>query len=222
MDGNESRPGLVGNRMVLIGAVLYLLEWVAIIATGIAVPVGADASRADLMAAYSGHEDALGWAAGWFSVVLLGRILLVTGLRTAFADSGRRQPLMDLAVAAMAVGVALEIASYAMAAGGSWLVANDGTFGQVRGLDGAALAVNGMLWGPTGVAVLCCGIAMWRAALFPRVLAALALLPGGLLALVGLALQSPRFADLADALSTGALVMWVWMIWTGVIVWRAK
>ena len=61
----DARPQLVGNRLVLVGAVLYLLEWVAIIAAGIGAPVGAAASTQDLLTAYVGHAQALGWPAGW-------------------------------------------------------------------------------------------------------------------------------------------------------------
>src|SRR3954453_10450108 len=135
MEGEDTQGLLVGNRVVLIGSVLYLLEWVAILGANFSVPLGADATRAQLLSGYVGHEDALGWAAGWFSVVLLGRILIVTGLRAALADSGRRQPLMDFATAAMAVGVALEVATYGIVAGTSWAGAHGATTGALRMLD---------------------------------------------------------------------------------------
>src|SRR4051812_3045914 len=86
---NSDRASLVGNRLVLAGSVLYLLEWVAIVTASVSVPLGATASAADLAKSYAGNAEALGWAAGWFSVVLLGRILIMTGLRTALAASGR-------------------------------------------------------------------------------------------------------------------------------------
>jgi len=41
--------------------------------------------------------------------VLLGRILFVVGLRKAFRDSGHESALLDFAVGAMAVSVAIEI-----------------------------------------------------------------------------------------------------------------
>jgi hypothetical protein len=193
---------------------------VAIIAASVNVPLGANASSSQLLDAYSGHEQALGWAAGWFSVVLLGRILITTGLRTALVDSARPQPVMDLAVAAMAVGVAVEIASYALAAAASWLLAHGGTAAQVSVLDAAAFDLNGLLWGPTGVALLCCGIAMWRSALFPRILTGLGVVSGLLLTLVGLVVQAPRLAGLAEGLTSGAFLFWFWMLWTGVLLGR--
>ena len=101
----------------------YLLEWVAIIwvgALGVGETVVRGASANELLDTYSGHVDALTTMAGWFSLVLLFRILLFIGLRQSLVDSGYRHPLMDFAVAAAAVSVTLEVASYGLgaAAGG--------------------------------------------------------------------------------------------------------
>ncbi|HEU4568348.1 MAG TPA: hypothetical protein VFR99_09965 [Marmoricola sp.] len=217
-----SRPvALVGNRLVLAGAVGYLLEWVAIIVAGVGVPLGAAASGHDVAAAYAGHADSLGWAAGWFSVVLLGRVVLVAGLRSALAASGRPHPLMDVAVAAMAVSVALEIAVYTVAAGAAWSLAHGGSLATVRTLDAVSFQANQALYGPIGVSVLCAAVAMWRSQLFPRVLAGLGVVAGAVLSVLGLAVVAPRFAGLADTFSAAALLMWVWMLWSGVVCWRS-
>ena len=75
---------LVGNRWVLVGGVGYLLEWVAIIwvgALGIGETVVRGASADKLLDTYDGNVDALTTMAGWFSLVLLFRILLFIGLR---------------------------------------------------------------------------------------------------------------------------------------------
>ena len=40
--------------------------------------------------------------------------------------------------------------------------------------------------------------------------------------LLGLAFVSPRFTDIATALGFAALLLWVWMLWTGVVLWRAR
>jgi hypothetical protein len=217
-----SRPALAGNRLVLAGAVLYLLEWVAIIVAAVGVPLGATASAHDLAAAYAGHSDALGWAAGWFCVVELGRVLLMLGLRSALAATGRTHPLMDLAVIAMAVSVALEIVVYAVAAGASWSLDNGGSLATTRALDAVAFQTNMTLYGPAGVSVLCAALAMWRSGAFSRALAGLGAVGGSLLIVIGLALVAPRFSGAADAFSSAALLMWVWMLWTGVVVWRAR
>ena len=213
---------LVGNRLVLVGSVLYLLEWVAIVAASVDAPLGATASARDLVTSYVGHAEALGWAAGWFSVVLLGRILIMTGLRTALADSGRPQPLMDLAVAAMVVSVVLEIATYAVVAGMSWSTGHGGSAASVRALDAVAFKLNDMIYGPLGVSLLCAGAAMWFSGLFGKVLPILALTGGAMATLLGLAFVSPQYADIATALGFAALLLWVWMLWTGVVLWRAR
>lgn len=216
----DPRPTLVGNRMVLAGAVLYLLEWVAIDTARVSVPVGAGASAAKVLDAYVGHASAFAWAAGWFSVVLLGRVLITTGLRSALAASGRPQPLMDLAVVAMAVSVTLEIAVYALTAGASWTLANGGAGGTVRGLDAAAFMLNQMLFGPLGVAVLCSGWAMWRSGLFARVLCLIGIVSGAGGVVLGVAFASPSYAGVAQALNFSVALFWVWMLWTGVVLWR--
>jgi hypothetical protein len=220
MQEGRERQSIVGNRMVLIGAVMYLLEWVAIAAGQAGAPVGPAGSSSDVVATYTGHETGLGWAAGWFSVVLLGRILVMTGLRAALTDSGRPDRLLDFGIAAMAVGVALEIATYGLAAGTAWFASHGGGAAEVGVLDSATSELNGMILGPTGVAALVAGIAMWRSRLFGRVLPVLALLPGVVLVVVGLALAAPSLLGPARALSAVLLLFWGWMLWTGILLWR--
>ena len=218
---DESETGtLAGNRWVLTGAVLYLLEWVAILTTKMGVPVGAGTSAGKILHAYAGHTEAFAWAAGWFSVVLLGRVLIVTGLRTALVDSGRPHPLMDLAVVAMAASVVVEVATYAVTAGAAWTLDHGGSDATVRGLDAAAFMLNQMVYGPLGVAVLCSAWAMWRSTLFPRALCVVGLLAGGGGTLLGLAFSAPGMSGAAGPLSAAVPLFWIWMLWTGVVLWR--
>jgi hypothetical protein len=212
----------VGNRLVLTGALLYLLEWVAIITARLDAPLGAGAPAQSVVAAYSGHAEWFAWAAGWFSVVLLGRILIMAGLRTALADSGRPQPVMDLAVAAMTVSVAIEIAAYAVVAGGAWSFAHGGTSELVRGLDAVAFVLNQMVFGPLGVSLVCAGVAMWKSQLLGRALPSLGLVAGALLSAVGLALTAPRYAAAAQGFTAAVALFWIWMLWLGVVLWRRR
>ena len=104
---------LVGNRLALVGTVLYFLEWVAIAF----LPEVADGSLFGaepevVVAAYRGHSGVIAFAAGWFGVVLLGRVLFAVALRKSFRDSSRDSLLVDFAVGAMIVSVTLEIASF--------------------------------------------------------------------------------------------------------------
>ncbi len=218
---STARPTLVGNRLVLLGALLYLLEWVAIIAAKVNAPLGAGASTRDLLAAYEGRVQSLGWAAGWFSVVLLGRVLIMIGLKTALDRSGREHSLMGLAVAAMLASVVVEVATYAMVSGAAWARAQGSDTSTLRGLDAAAFQLDLMIYGPLGVAMLCAGIAMWTSRLFPRVLSALALVSGALPVCAAVAATAPKLSGLMDALTAAVLLFWVWMLWLGVLLWRA-
>ena len=211
-----------GNRLVLSGAVLYLLEWVAIIAGSVDVPLGAAASTHDLTAAYSGHAEALGWAVGWFCVVEFGRVILIVGLRAALAAPGRDHALMDIAVVAMAVSVALEVVVYAVAAGASWALERGGSLATTRALDAVAFVTSQAVYGPIGVSVLCAAVVMWRSSSFAKPLSALGIVAGVAFTALSLVLVGPRFTSAADAASAAALPMWIWMVWTGVVVWRAR
>ena len=142
-----SRAPLVGNRLMLVGAVVYLLEWVAIIAANVSVPLGADASVHALVTGYAGRANALGWAAGWFSVVLVGRILIMVGLRTSLrmslgmslGDSGRPHALMDVAVSSGLAG-----APWASARSGAHVARAAGfyTWGQVEAGHGCPVSMT--------------------------------------------------------------------------------
>ena len=69
---------LVGNRLALVGTLVYFLEWLAIAfipETGDPALLGED--PAVVVDVYRGEAGASGFAAGWFGLVLLGRILFV-------------------------------------------------------------------------------------------------------------------------------------------------
>jgi hypothetical protein len=78
------RADILGNRVMLLGAVVYLLEWVAIIPAGDTGPVDPDnRSPRAVFDLYAAHPRTVGFLASWVSLVLLGRIVLVLGLRSA-------------------------------------------------------------------------------------------------------------------------------------------
>lgn len=210
---------LVGNRLALVGAILYLLEWVAIIAAGVNVPASFDANATEVLKAYSGHAGAYGWAAGWFSVVLLGRVLFTVGVRSALRESGRPQALMDLAVAAMTVSVALEVATYAIATGIAQAPAGAEA---VRMLDSSAHVLDNVVDGPLAVSVLCTGVAMWQSGLFARWLPALGAGIGAVLTVAALTLLGPSRSNALDAATSVVLLWWVWLLWVGVVLWRRR
>lgn len=216
------RPTVVGNRLVLAGVVLYLLEWVAIIAAHLGVPVGPSGTSGGITGAYTGHVNAFGWAAGWFSVVLLGRVVLVVGLRAALGHDPRVRPLMDVAVVAMAVSVALEVATYAVTAGAAYSLAHDGTAATTAALDAVSWDLNLMVFGPLGVSVLLSALAMWRSTAFARALCGAGGLAGLVLVAQALLFSGPDQSSVAAGFQAGVALFWIWMIWTGIVVWRRR
>ena len=100
------RPQLVGNRLALAGVAMYFLEWVGIAAFNFGnVPASQGTKAAEVLAQYAKHGPGIELLAGWLSLVLLGRILFVAGIRKSFRRSGADTLLADFAVLAMAVSV---------------------------------------------------------------------------------------------------------------------
>jgi hypothetical protein len=116
---------LIGNRLALAGAILYLLEWAAIAFLAELPTDRLGENAGAITEAYSGEARTTALAAGWFSAVLLGRILFVAAVRKAFRDSGRESALLDFALGAMAVSVAIEIVSFSLAPAAAWLAENN-------------------------------------------------------------------------------------------------
>lgn len=213
----------IGNRLVLGGAVLYLSEWVALFLASPPGPV-TGVGRAELVRAYAENADRAAVSAGWFAVCLVGRVLVVSGLAASMRERPRERPLLDLAVAAMAMGVVLEVASYAVAAAAAQVAGSGGDAALVVALNETGLWLNVMLFGPSGVALLAAGAAMLRSRLFARWLGWLAVVAGAgaaggcVLTAVGLAGSGTGTGDVLTGV--GALAMWVWMIATGVTLYR--
>lgn len=219
----QDRSGLVGNVWVLIGAVVYLLEFVAIIWADVA-GLGSVAERRSSASAvvdsYAGHPDAAYAMAGWFAVVLLGRVLLFIGLRRALVDSGHAHPLLDLAVVASAVSVTLEVAAYAVATSVVAL-ADEGEETLALAVDQVAAGLNLTIAGGLGVAIVGTTYVMWRSGLFSTPLNVIGALSGG--GLVAAQLSIPPSLDAVFAvLAFFPLLFWVWMLWAGVVCWRAR
>ena len=133
------RPTLVGNRLALAGVAMYFLEWVGIIAFNFGnVPASQGTKAAEIFAQYVQHGPGIELLAGWLSLVLLGRILFVAGIRHALRRSGADTLLADFAVLAMAVSVILEVAAYAIASGGAYAAAGGADQSTIVGIDGVA------------------------------------------------------------------------------------
>ena len=220
------RAELVGNRLALAGAVLYLLEWAAI-AFLPELPtdrLGDDPGA--IVDAYRGHAGATALAAGWFSFVLLGRVLFVAAVRRAFHDSGRRSTLLDFALGAMIVSVAIEIVSLSLPAAAAWIADTEPSEAAIVALDAAGSIAFLMVFAPIGASVIAIAAVMSASGLFPRWVGWLGL-GAGALTIVGGIIEAAAlgddgtFHDLGELpTSFGALAFWIWMIATAVILWR--
>ena len=188
--------------------------------------LGEDAAA--IAGAYSGEARSTALAAGWFSAVLLGRVLFVVAVRKAFRDSGRESALLDFAIGAMAVSVAIEIVSLSLAPTAAWLAENDAEPASIVALDAAASISFLLVFAPIGVSVLATAMAMVDSRLLPRWLGWLGMAAGALLIVGGILAAAALgdeggFKDWGEQPSAvGALAFWIWMLATGVILWRRR
>lgn len=217
--------GVVGNRLMLIGAIVYLLEWVAIIPYAGRVLETSGMTAKQVAAQYAQDADGAAIMAGWFSVVLLGRIALAAGLRDAFRQSPQELHLMDFAMGAMVVSVVLEIAAFAFGAAAGWVADTGGDVGVVVALDAGGSLLYQLVFGPLGVFILVSGYAMLRSRLFPAWMCWLGLVAGTLGTAGGVvsaaAFDAGTLLTAFDLLTTvAALGFWIWMLATGIFLFR--
>lgn len=222
-------PGPRGQRragwLVLAGLALYLSEFIGMAIAG-GYPGNEPGTAPDLVgAAYAGLAEGSGFLVGWMALVLTGRILILVGLRQLLTDRAtgdRGSALLDWAVAAMTVSVALEVASVAATAAAAGLVAD--------GVDPAAvIAVDRIAWflgvgvtAPGGLAALLVAVAMWRHRGFGTVLPAAGVLIGAVMLAGGLLSGAPSTYPIASLLSIGVLVWWLWVLAAGIIALRGS
>ena len=232
------RHPLVGNRLALAGVIIYFLEWVGIVAFDIGnVPASQGTKAAEILAQYAQHATAVELLAGWLSLVLLGRILFVAGIRDALRKSGAETLLADFALVAMAVSVIIEISTWSLVAGGAYAAVNGADQSTVVGIDALANFRLAVLGAPLAASILAASVAMLRSQLFPAWLCWLGLIAGAIAAVYGviagavfaagsqcasqLCLSGSGLPGLAQVISVTLLAAWVWMIATGIVLFRA-
>lgn len=222
MKATKSRPPIAGNRMALAGAVLYLLEWAAILGSSlVGVEIIGSASGTapkEVLATYAGTETGMALIAGWMGIVLTGRVLLIVGLQAGLRSSGRDHPLMGFAVSVMSISVALEIAATALYAGAAKLAA-ESSEQAVLALDRAGTALFAVGIGLVGLSVLCAAWCLSRSGLFPAVLNVFGFIGGASLAVTPF-FTVPGLEPVLALLGFTLLFFWAWMIWAGILLWR--
>jgi len=222
---SENRAQLVGNRWTLVGAIVYLLEWVAIAGFHSGSTPTSFLKPDAVVAMYASHAGGVAAAASWYSLVLLGRILFTVGIRDSLKRSGADTLLADFAVAAMAVSVILEIASYALAGAAAQLAHSSGDRSAIVAVDAAGSWLNIMIFAPIGISILAASAAQLRSRLFPAWLGWLGVASGVILTVLGLVVgpamaAGPGPFQTVQMLAIATLGFWAWMLATGIIVFR--
>jgi len=229
---------LVGNRLALAGVVIYFLEWVGIAVFNVGnVPASQGTGAAEILAQYAQHGTAVELMAGWLSVVELGRILFVAGIRDGLRKSGAETLLADFALVAMGVSVIVEILAWTVAAGGAYAAASGADQSTIVGIDAVANFFTQVIGGPFAASILAASVAMLRSRLLPAWLCWLGLVAGAIACVYGviagaafaaggscasaLCLTGSVLPGIAQLLSVTLLAVWIWMIATGLVLFRA-
>jgi hypothetical protein len=209
---------LTGNRLALVGAILYLLEWAFIIPSGVRVP--RPASTAEQIASAYVTQQSAGFAllfAG-LSVVLLGRIAFIAGLRTALRQTNATRALADFAFGAMAASVVLEIVGETLRWTASRTAAQGADTLTVFALHEAFTGLTFTVGVALGASILAGSLAMLLSREFPRWLAVFGMVAGA--SLIGYAF----YGALTGALPNVGGIPWLawvgWLLTTGVILFR--
>lgn len=205
-----------GTWLVLAGLLLYLSEFVGMALAG-GYPANEPGTPLDQVAdAYAGLSDGSGLLVGWMALALTGRILIVVGLRRVVG----RTPLMDWAVAVMAVSVAVEVVSVAATAAAARLVDDDGDPAAVLAADHLAWSLGSGVSTAGGLSAMLAAIGLWRSRRFGLVLPLTGTVLGAVMLLGGLLSGAPSTYPVGSALSVGVLGWFVWVLWIGVLLAR--
>lgn len=221
------REPVAGNRLMLAGALLYLLEWVAIIPAGNTGPSElGKTSTAAIVKLYTDNAKGAGFIAGWCTVVLFGRVLLILGVKRAVAGT-RHAVFADWAVGAMAASVAVEIVDVALVAGISHGVAAGSLDDSVVvALDAISALLFYAVIGALGVAVATAAFAMRASRRFPAWISWVGL-AAGVLAMASAVLlgasggEDNSLRAIGMGAQLGVPLFWIWMLAGGIYLWRA-
>ena len=217
----ETQAGrLIGNRLALIGAIWYLLEWVVIF--GFASTMRPEVTKtSELIAYYSSNARNLIIAAALFTLIEPGRIAFLAGLRSALRQTERVIGLADLALGLMVMSVVVEIARYALDAAAGRMATAGGNASGVLSLVYAGDALELLIPPAVALSMFVAALAQLRSRQFPAWL----WVPGLLLAAAGIVGSTIAAANVennsqAGVLGAWILGLWIWMLATGVILFR--
>ena len=208
-----------GNRLALVGAILYLLEWAFIIPSGVRPPMEGSAA-AEIVAAYAAQPlSGIAFMFAGLCVALLGRIAFSAGVRNALRQTNETRSLADFAFGAMVVSVVLELASEVLRIVTTQLAAQDADSGLVVALHEIGRGLFFPVGAALGTAILASSLAMLLSRDFPRWLGLLGVVTGGLW--IGSAFYMALNNAVIGALTGPAWLAWaVWLLSTGIILFR--
>lgn len=211
-----------GTWMVLAGAILYLLEFAVIVPLGVAFPADPES---DLVSWYAGKETAYALTAVLLSILLLGRVAVIAGIRRSLPSTGSVGPLGDLALAAMTTSVVLELMALWSGAAAARLAGAGAEAAGIAGLDAVAGWLTVAVFATMGVAVGVASLAVLLSHAFRAWLGWLGAISG--LALAGSAVAAVAIGEtpwtiggVAGIGQFGWLGMLIWMFGAGVILFR--
>lgn len=214
--------GSGGNWLALAGAILYVLEFAVIVPLGVAFPAD---PGSDLVAWYAGRETAYAVTAALLSVLLLGRVAVIAGIRGGLPTSGSLGPLGDLALATMTISVVVELIALWLGAAAAHLAdAGVGSEG-IAAVDAASGWLTVAVFVTMGVAVGLASLAMLLSGAFRAWLGWLGAISGLALAASAIAAvavgETPwQIGGVASIGQFGWLGMLIWMFAAGVILFR--
>jgi hypothetical protein len=214
-------PPVVGNRLALAGAIWYLLE-IPILFPFVSATSPPVAKTAELVAYYSAQRTNLLIGAAGASVVLVGRIAFSAGARASLLRTAGVRALADLALGAMILSVVFEVAMSALYAAAGRMAAGGGDAAGIVALHYAADTVGFAVFPTIAVAMAATSLAQIISRHFPRWLG----WPGLVVGVFGIASSAFLSAVGENAvggpspLGSWLLGFWIWMIVTGIVLFR--
>lgn len=211
---------LVGNRMMLAGVLISMLEFISIIwtgARGVVAQPEIGTSVADLLLSFQGNETAITIMVGWLSLILSGRILMIIGLKNSLTASRRSHPIMDFAVIMAAINVVLEVLTYTFFASAAQL--GEAHPEGMLAMQWTAGALDRLFLGALGVSIFCSAWAMMKSEIFSKALTFIGMIAGFTVALSAL-FMAPSLTKIYEGLLIGAPLAMLWMFWTGILLWK--
>lgn len=204
----------------MAGVIAYLLEFAVFIPAGaqLFVPAGSD-----VVSHYAARPTAFAVTAALLAVLLMGRVAFVAGLRHALLPHVSVRPLVDLALAAMVVSVALEVGALGLAAGTARLASTNAEPAAVVALYGGIAGLYTGVFPTFGLSVVAASAAMAWSRAFRLWLPILGLISGSIMMASGI-VDAVLYSGSQTQDETIGPLGWmgavIWMLATGVILVR--